>query len=175
MMIDLSEALENEWYIVRYSGEIPEIAYNSSIYFLTRAQDGPQARLDEAQIKLLQDAAVARFAEIVLRDLQHVNYSEPTGKPIRRGVVRSIANYRRFCVFCERQQLGGVAVERVRNQAAEALLIFLTTELEQLQSGKRLSVINCTYKELQDYAELLGVGLQGRYQSLEQHCPASSA
>lgn len=49
MMIDLIEVLENEWHIVRYSGETPEIAYNSSIYYLTRAQDGPQINLDEEQ------------------------------------------------------------------------------------------------------------------------------
>lgn len=168
MMIDLIEVLENEWHIVRYSGETPEIAYNSSIYYLTRAQDGPQINLDEEQVKLLKDAAVDRFTEIVLRDLQHANCT----KPIYRGIVRSIVNYRRFCVFCKRQQL---EVGRVRGQAAEALLIFLATELRQLQSVNRPSVINCTYKELHDYADLLGVAWEPRYHALAKHCPLSSS
>ena len=95
--------IENEWYIVRYSGETPEIAYNSAIYYLSRAQDGPRICLDEEQIELLKKAAVDRYAEIVLRDLQHDNCT----KSIYRGIGRSIINYRRFCMFCERQQSGG--------------------------------------------------------------------
>lgn len=167
-MTDLIEALENEWHIVRYSGETPEIAYNSSIYYLTRAQDGPRIRLDEDQVKLLKDAAVERFAEIILRDLQHANCS----KPIYRGIIRSIVNYRRFCVFCKRQQL---EVGKVRSQTAEGLLLFLATELEVLQNGNRSSVINCTYEELQNYALLLGVDWGPRYHGLEKHCPLSSS
>jgi hypothetical protein len=164
MRNDLTEAIENEWYIVRYSGETPEIAYNSAIYYLSRAKDGPHLCLDEEQVELLKNAAVDRYTEIVLRDLQHANCT----KSIYRGIGRSIINYRRFCIFCTRQQL---EVARVRSQAAEALPVFLETEIKQLQSENRPSIINCTYRELQGYAVELGVELGSWCEALEKHCP----
>jgi hypothetical protein len=167
MNTDFTEAIENEWYVVRYSGETPEISYNSAIYHLTRAKDGPHICLTEQQIDLLKDAAVDRFTEIVLRDLQHVNCT----KSIYRGIGRSIINYRRFCVFCTRQQL---EVARVRSQAAEALQVFLNVEIQQLQSLNRLSIIDCTFQELQSYAIELGVALGSWCKVLEKHCLRSS-
>jgi hypothetical protein len=166
MVDDPVEIIENEWHIVRYSGETPEIAYNSAIYYLTRAHDGPHIDLSTQQIEWLKDAAVERYTEIVLRDLQH---SDST-KSIYRGVGRSIINYRRFCMFCSRQHL---QVDNVRNLAAEALLIFLETESAQLQSGKRPSIINCTYTELLSYAVLLGLDPGEKYRVLEEHCEVS--
>ncbi len=161
------EAIENEWYIVRYSGETPEIAYNSAIYQLTRAQDGPHLVLEEEQVEWLKKAAVDRYTEIVLRDLQHAN----SGKAIYRGIARSSINYRRFCLFCSRQQL---PVGGVRRLTAEALLLFLDTEIDRLQSGDRPSIINCSYQELQSFALELGVELGGRHKALAEHCPPSS-
>lgn len=166
-MIDPIEAIENEWYIVRYSGETPEIAYNSAIYQLTRAQDGPHLALEEEQVECLEKAAVDRYTEIVLRDLQHAN----SGMAIYRGIARSIINYRRFCMFCSRQHLH---VGGVRSLAAEALLLFLETEIDRLQSGNRPSIINCSYQELQDFALELGVELGDRHKTLAEHCPLSS-
>lgn len=163
MIDELIEAIENEWHIVRHSGETPEIAYNSAIYYLTRAKDGPHIHLSGQHIAWLKEAAVARYTEIVLRDLQHSNST----KSIYRGIGRSIVNYHRFCVFCSRQQL---QVERVRGLAAEALLMFLETESAQLHSGRKTSIINCTYEELVSYAALLGVGLGGKYEALKRYC-----
>lgn len=164
MADELIEALENEWHIVRHSGETPEIAYNSAIYYLTRAKDGPQIQLSDEQISWLKEAAVARYTEIVLRDLQHSNST----KSIYRGIGRSIVNYHRFCLFCSRQQL---QVEKVRGLAAAALLIFLEKESAQLHSEKKeASIINCTYEELTNYAAMLGLDLGEKYEALEEHC-----
>ncbi|MGB3224478.1 MAG: hypothetical protein WBB23_16880 [Desulforhopalus sp.] len=160
------EAIENEWHIVRYSGETPEIAYNSAIYYLTRAKDGPHIHLSEQHILWLKEAAVERYTEIILRDLQHSNST----KSIYRGVGRSIVNYQRYCVFCSRQQL---QTEKVRDSAAEALLIFLETESAQLHSGKKTSIINCTYKELVSYGGLLGLDLGRKYEILKGYCGVS--
>jgi len=167
MTHDPIEAIENEWYIVRYSGETPEIAYNSAIYQLTRAQDGPHLVLAEEQVEHLKKAAVDRYTEIILRDLQHANSS----KTIYRGVARSIINYRRFCLFCSRQHL---QVGSVRSLAAEALLFFVETEIYRLHSGDRPAIINCSYQELQNFALELGVELGGRHDALAEHCPLSS-
>ncbi len=163
----LQEILENEWYIVRYSGETPEIAYNSAIYQLCRAQDGPRITLTEEQFAWLKDAAVDRFSEIIMRDLQHGNST----KSIYRGIGRSIINYRRFCTFCSRQDL---AVRHVRKLTAKALSVFLQTELSLLQSQDRPTVINCTYPELQSFARELGVDLGNMASALTALCPLSS-
>ncbi len=58
-------------------------------------------------------------------------------------------------------------------EAAAAFLIFLETEIEELQNIRRPSIINCTYKELQSYALELGVELDRSYAVLERLCPAS--
>ena len=166
MTDDLREALENEWYIVRYSGETPEIAYNSAIYQLSRAQDGPRISLTDEQIELLKNAAVDRFTEIILRDLQHVNST----KSIYRGICRSIVNYQRFCTFCSRQHL---EVSWVRSRAADALLVFLETEIKQLQGFNRQTIINCTYAQLQSFALELGVELGNMRPALAELCPTS--
>ena len=167
MSDDLTEVIENEWFIVRHSGETPEIAYNSAIYYLSRAQDGPRINLDEKQVKTLKEAAVERYQEIVLRDLLHANCS----KSIYRGIARSIVNYHRFCMFCKRQQL---EVNRVKSQAADALAVFIETEIEELQKTDRPSVINCSCQELQRYALELGVELGERSEVLAKLCPLLS-
>ena len=163
MNSDLSEVIENEWYVVRYSGETPEIAYNSAIYHLTRAKDGPHISLADEQVDFLRQAAVNRYTEIVLRDLEHENCT----KSIYRGVARSIINYQRFCKFCERQRLD-VCV--VRSQAAKALQVFIEIEVHQLKHFNRASIINCTYPELQGFAVDLGVKMGDWCTALEKHC-----
>lgn len=163
MSSDIAQLLENEWYIVRHSGETPEIAYNSAIYFLTRAKDGPRMQLSAQQYSDLKEAAVTRYSEIILRDLLHSNRD----KPIYRGVERSRVNYLRFCAFCGRQQVDETAVRRL---AAEAYHLFLETERQQLQYGRLVSVINCSYSDLQEYADSLGIVFEERFQALEKYC-----
>jgi hypothetical protein len=161
-----AELIENEWYIVRYSGETPEIAYNSAMYFLTRAKEGPHISLSEKQISWLKKAAVDRYTEIVLRDLLHNNRN----KTIYRGISRSIVNYRRFCTFCTRQQIDGTLV---RSLAADALLDFLKTEVEQVRNTNRLSIINTTAEELKSYAVELGLELPGNLDGFKELFPPS--
>lgn len=164
MSTDIDQLLENEWYIVRHSGEIPEIAYNSAIYFLTRAKDGPRLELSREQYGVLQEAALLRYTEIVLRDLQHSNME----KSIYRGVERSRVNFARFCNFCRRQQLDESSV---RLQAAEALHLFLDTELQELRRTGRPSIINCSWGELENYCAELGVLFSAKYARLKPYCP----
>jgi hypothetical protein len=145
---ELSEVLENEWYLVRYSGETPEIALHSAIYFLTRAKDGPRHELSGEQRHWLQAAAQERFAEIILRDLLHQN----SATSAYRGPLRSIVNYNRFLVFCSRQELDATTI---RLRTAKALRAFLEREVAEV--GQRPSLINCSYGQLIDFATILGI------------------
>ena len=158
----IEEFLENEWFIVRHSGETPEIAYNSAIYFLTRAKEGPNLELTEEQVAWLKDGAVERFREIVLRDLRHSN----AGKTIYRGVVRSIINYQRFEKFCQRQN---ICNNSIREEAAAALCTFLSVEVERLRDG-RPTIINCSCNQLQGFASDLKVRIEQYLNKLHGHC-----
>ncbi len=162
MNSDLPAPLEDEWYLVRHSGETPEIALHAALYYLTRAKDGPRLDLSRQHEELLRQAAIDRFREIILRDLLHVNCETST----YRGIHRSITNYRRFCVFCRRQQ---VDPAEMRRQVVAALDIFLTTELAALRC-RRPSIVNCTFAELQGFAAELGLDLTGRLAGIAACC-----
>lgn len=159
----VEELIDNEWYIVRHSGETPEIAYNSSIYFLERAADGPGVVLTKAQQDVLKKAASDRYEEIVLRDMYHDN----TSKSIYRGIVRSICNYERFLNYCTRQNLEPLPIKQ---KAADLYSIFLQQEFLNISAGSKPSVINCTYTELEEFASALGVQFLPKYSLFEQHC-----
>ncbi len=161
--LSLDELIENEWYTVRYSGEIPEIAYNSAIFFLTISADGPRVELSESQTLMLKEAALERYKEIVVRDLEPQNFD----KTVYRGIGRSICNYTRFCDFCARQKLDRSGV---RSSASVALFTHLKLEAEQLKNKVSCVSFNCTYKELIGFAAELGVELQPEFESLQVLC-----
>jgi hypothetical protein len=136
------EILEEEWLIVRHSGEIPEIALHSALYFLTEDPLGPCLQLSVEEIESLQEAAICRFQEIIRRDLCFDNRN----LSLYRGVRRAIVNWHRFVAFCERQDAAALArpegaryrslqerIERSRRTNAEA---FLQLVQESRQHGK---------------------------------------
>ncbi|MGL1930645.1 MAG: hypothetical protein OCC45_02665 [Desulfotalea sp.] len=142
---DFEAIFEDEFYIVRYSGETPEIALNSSFYFLTRDKNGPQATLTAEQTEILQDAAVKQFSEIVLRDI----IPENIGSSIYRGIARTIANYVRYLKFCERQNLLNILQDRL----AEQLLLFFKYEANYLEKGEGTTNLNASVEEISQFLE----------------------
>ncbi len=88
--------IEEEEFMVRHSGEIPEIAYHNSLYHLSEDQEGPRlGRLTPAEMAGLQTQAMARYREIILRDLRPENRD----LSIYRGVRRAIWNWQRLHKF----------------------------------------------------------------------------
>lgn len=142
--------LEEEIIILRNSGEIPEIALHSSIYYLEEDEEGPQIRLGEEELQQLYDAALARACEIVLRDLDPDNRD----LPLYRGLVRSIANWHRLQNFCRRinRQCPGF-----RKTVSLALLSFLERELEDTQRSLRTPSVNCTADDIRSFCKELCV------------------
>jgi hypothetical protein len=145
---DREALLAEELIILRNSGEIPEIALHSSLYFLTEDAQGPRLTLRENELQLLHRAALARAREIVLRDL------DPRNRDLRiyRGVARSVVNWQRLQRFCGRinRQCPGF-----RKTVARALIAFLENELREVQAGKRVSSVNCSAGELESYCREL--------------------
>jgi hypothetical protein len=157
------DAVENEWYAVRHSGEIPEVALYSAVYYLTADTNGPQLALTPEQSRMLIDAAEMRYHEIVLRDLQQENRE----LSIYRGIKRSIANWRRYQNFCGRQQLDSSAFRR---EVAARLLVFIAEEVLEVESGLRETAINCSWDELCEFARELGLPVTRLPESAKPLC-----
>ena len=151
-MNDHAHILSEELLMVRHSGEIPEIAFHSSLYFLTTDPDGPGIKLTEADLALLRAQVVARYHEILLRDLDPENRD----KRIYRGVRRCIFNWERLEKFCRREKLH--MEESLRREIASTLVAFLRRETDEVCSGNRQSCLNCTGGELIAFAGRLGLG-----------------
>ncbi len=142
--------VEDEWYLVRYSGEIPEIALNSSFYFLTRDKNGPRLELTEEQILRFRHAARDRFHEIILRDM----IPENRDKTIYRGLKRSIANWERYQQFCSRQ---GLDAEEFKREVAGQLLHFLEVHQNEVCSGGECPMLDCSFDELISFTQAIGL------------------
>lgn len=142
--------LEDELLIVRNSGEIPEIALHSSLYYLTRDQEGPGMELTKEEKEKLYDAAEERYREIVLRDI------DPMNRDLRiyRGVARTIANWHRYRTFCARINRD---CSDFKSVVAQKLLVFLGREYEEVADGLRSSSINCNREQLDEFLPAVGV------------------
>lgn len=158
--------LENEWYAVRHSGEIPEIALCSAFYYLTEDNSGPCLVLTPHQYRTLVAAAELRYRDIVLRDLLHINRC----KPIYRGIKRSIDNWYRYEKFCQRQQVDPISF---KHDVAAVLLVFLAEEVVDVERGRRGPSINCTFAELGGFAQRLGLAETMLPETIENLCQAS--
>ena len=136
--------------MIQHSGEIPEVALHSSIYFLTKDADGPRLTLQERELLLLKRAVCERYLIIIRRDLEPKNRD----KGLYRGLARCIVNWHRLRNFC----LGeNIDLEAYRAQTARDLISFVARELADVQSGMRLSSVNCNRDEIVDLAESLGI------------------
>ncbi len=161
---ELKEIVEEEVLLIRHSGEIPEIALHSSLHYLFEEDDGPGLSPGDIDLTPLKLAVVDRYRRIILRDLNPRNRD----KSIYRGLARSIVNWRRLRLFIEREGVG--ELEPIRQETARALAAFLENEASEVFSGTRASCINCTYEELKEFAEELGLSLDELPEGLSRLC-----
>ena len=147
---DIELLVEDEWYMVRHSGEIPEVALHSALHHLSEDPGGPRLELSPGQRARLLDGAVQRYLEITLRDLLPENRDTTA----YRGVKRSYVNWRRFLIFCERHQLDG---EGCRRLVAAALTDLLRSEPARADTDSRSRIFNCSCEELTAYMRLLRI------------------
>ena len=157
------ELLGDEWLIVRNSGEIPEITYYSSLYYLQEDGDGPGLELTDDECHSLKEAALERYYEIIIRDISAENYH----KSIYRGVRRTIYNWQRCRVFAERQL---VTCEDFRETAARALLLFLQHGAGAAGKSLPENFINCTVAQLRGLVEELKIDPEQLPHNIAQFC-----
>lgn len=150
MMTAQRPEVEDEWYVVRHSGEIPEIALHAALHYLSEAGDGPRLQLSRQEIRHLQRAAALRFREIVRRDMLRENL----GKPIARGLGRSVINFKRYESFLARC---GLTDRRFRHEVAITLVIFLVREWSARRRGLATHDLGLAAGELSVFAEKLAL------------------
>ena len=145
---DRMAILEEEIFILRDSGEIPEIAFHTTLHYLTEDDEGPEMLLTAEELELLQDAALFRCREIVLRDLDPANRD----LGIYRGVRRTIYNWQRKQDFCNRI---GRDWSSFKETVGRALVEFLEQELVDVGSGSRMSSVNCSAEMILGFTVML--------------------
>lgn len=165
-MLDLEEILAEERLLILHSGEIPEIAYHSSLLYLSEDEDGPKLNLKEIDLTPLKEAVFERYKKIMLRDLNPRNRD----KSIYRGVARSYVNWQRLKRFAQKE---GLDISLARKEAAEALSNFLYNEVEEVGSGARNSSINCSYEEVVQFWKELGLPADELPKGLKKICEES--
>ena len=148
--IDRKGLLEEECILVRNSGEIPEIALHTSLYYLTEDEDGPRLTLEDKELEALYEAALERAREIVLRDL------DPGNRDLcmYRGPARSMVNWRRLQEFCGRINRSCPGFSET---VSRSLIAFLEAELRDVRAGRRASSVNCSAGELERFCRELSL------------------
>ncbi len=144
------DILEEEVIILQNSGEIPEIALHSTLYYLTQDEQGPQIVLQEEEVEVLQNAADQRYRQIVLRDLDPDNRD----LTIYRGVIRSIVNWQRYQDFCRRT---GRNSRKFKKDVGKKACDFICREYFDLVQGQRNSSVNCGTTELVEFLNNLDI------------------
>ena len=165
-MSDKESYLCDEVLILGDSGEIPEIAYHTTLYYLCEDPEGPGLTLEPQDLARLQEPVLARYGWIIMRDLDFGNRNQR----IYRGVARSKANWQRLQDFCRRQGLED-RVTSFREEVAGALCEFLGRELAEVAEGDSSS-INCCRADLAAFAAELGLAVADLPFGWQRLCPS---
>lgn len=144
------EILKDEVLMIEKSGEMPEVAFYESLYFLRDDPEGPGFYLDEYDQLPLKKAVIRRYTSIILRDLNPRNRK----KSIYRGLKRSIINWDRLKKYSGKENLD---IEEVRKKTADSLIFFLKQEWHDVTEKKAESCLNCSRIELEKFAVDLGL------------------
>ncbi len=156
--------IEDELLILAHAGEIPEVAYHGSLYYLTEDPEGPRLALDHTDLLPLKQAVYDRYRKIILRDCD----PRLRDKPVYRGLARCLANWQRFARFCRKE---GFDPAPVRAETARALVAFLHREAAEVRQGVRSSSVNCSAAELAGLMAELGIAGSSLPEDWELLCP----
>jgi hypothetical protein len=142
--------LEEELLLVRHSGEIPEVALHTSLHYLRDDADGPGLQLTVQEIQALEAGVIARYQEIILRDLNADNRK----RSLFRGIRRANHNWYRFVRFSDKI---GLSYKEFQDRAAKALLHYLQTTLTECTNDNDIPAVNCLPEALLTFAIALGI------------------
>jgi len=119
--------------IIDHSGELPEVAYHNSLYYLSEDIDGPGIELGENDLLALRMAVIRQYIRIIERDITTSNRD----RRIYRGLERAWINWRRCQAFAEKYHID---LSEARDRILEKLRNFLMDEVDRIKSGKEYSL-----------------------------------
>ena len=160
---DKERYIAEETLIILHAGEIPEVAYHGSVYYLTEDPEGPGLKIDANDTVPLKQAVRTRYQTIILRDLDPDNRD----KRKYRGLSRCAVNWERLVKFCTREQ---VDYENIRALTGDRLREFLHREAADVRSGARKSSINCSVGEIESLAGSLGLKPEDMPEKWQELC-----
>ncbi len=152
MFVELTEresVIEDEVLIVETSGEMPEVAYHGSLYYLCHDPEGPGLSLGHRDKNRLVLAVVEGYRRIIRRDLDLENRQ----KSCYRGLVRCLVNWRRLTGFAAAHRLSLVELQE---EIAAALRTFLAGEAVDIRRGCP-TCVNCSQAELKELIREVGL------------------
>jgi len=138
-----------EAFLIEHSGELPEVAYYNSIYYLCEDKDGPTLTLSEEELLPLKEAVIKQYLKIIKRDLTPSN----KGKRIYRGIGRARVNWNRLLNFTKKFDLD---ISNAKKVIKQQLLNFLENEINELSSGKKVT-LNISKEDLLDFLKSLDI------------------
>ncbi len=141
---------EAEW--IEESGETPEVAFYESVFYLTEKEDGPKLTLSPSDIKLLENAVIYRYKNIILRDLDYTN----RGSTVFRGIKRAIINYERLKKYQSRKNK---VVSGQKEEISRVLAEYMVRECRDISEGRLYTTINYNREKLEGFAKELGVNI----------------
>jgi len=143
-----SVLIDDEVLIIETSGEMPEVAYHGSIYYITTDPAGPRLSIAAEQLAKLKLAVVEGYRRIIIRDLTLDNRD----KRIYRGLARCVVNWARLERFCRAE---GIDTAWVAHEVRAALKKFLEAEVADVRQGRR-TCVNCSPASLLSLANRIG-------------------
>jgi hypothetical protein len=139
----MREEVIEEKEIIAHSGEMPEVAFGSSLYFLIEDPDGPHLTLTSEEITLLKQGVIERYKRIILRDLN----PRIRERGEFRSIERAIVNYKRLKRYLEKEQLN---ISDIIPELAQALTLYMKAELEDTYLEEHsLRTVNCSREDWQ--------------------------
>ncbi|VAW32557.1 hypothetical protein MNBD_DELTA03-1513 [hydrothermal vent metagenome] len=148
-LIERESIIEDEVLIVETSGEMPEVAYHGSLYYLSHDPEGPELGLARADKSRLRLAVLEGYRRIIRRDLDLENRQ----KSCYRGLIRCLVNWRRLTGFAAAHRL---SLTELQEEIAAALQTFLAGEAADIRRGCP-TCVNCSQAELRELINEVGL------------------
>lgn len=149
----MREEVIEEKELIAHSGEMPEVAFHNSFYFLTEDPDGPHLTLTSEEIAFLEQGVIERYKRIILRDLN----PQMRGRSEFRSIERAIVNYKRLERYAEKEQLD---INDIVPELAQALTVYIKAELEDAYLKEHyLRTVNCSREDWKWFVKELHLDL----------------
>lgn len=148
------EVEEEAQIIILTSGEMPEVAFYDSRHQL----ENEGIALNQAELRVLEEAVLQRYRNNIERDLDPDNMTEARF----RGPRRAWYNWNRMKGYAGAR---GFDLSGIRRETGEMLTRYIALEAEAVSSGRTYNTLGMTALEVSDFCRELGLNgarLNGR-------------